>query len=38
LNPVGQRVQGVPVTAEANEITLLLRPEHETVYYELADE
>jgi len=36
LNPVGQRVQEIPVSAEAGEIILLPRPEHEAVYYELG--
>ena len=38
LNPVGQRGQGIPVSAGAGEVILSPRPEHEAVYYELGIE
>ena len=36
LNGVGKRLQEVHIGNDPEEITLALRPEHQTVYYELA--
>jgi hypothetical protein len=35
---VGKRIEPVPLSAKSDEIALAMRPEHQTVYYELAAE